>query len=236
MKKQPGASTGFWVAGASKGRSNAGKRFEVIMSGSLNNPMRIKLFCQRGFCQWTYRFVLVLLFLDGTIPFPIGKRGRKRIVDDVQTRGRCSAFRTAAGHFPRPLNLESAIHFKRELSRHWYARQKSMLREKKRKRKGVSALLRRKNINFELGSVSLDPADREWLGSFRKWKTPATRLLGRVSFVSVVFPLDGRTLGKVWNRLKLFFLLLFTIYYLLLLFLSLNLSINASLFKNDDKK
>lgn len=205
MKKQPGASTEFWVAGASKGRSKAGKRFEVIMSGSLYNPIHINLFCRCGFCQWTYRFVLILLFLDGTIPFPIGKRGRKRIADDVHTRGRCSAFRTAAGHFPRPLNLKSAIHFKRELSRHWYARQKSMLREKKRKRKGVSALLRRKNINFELGSVSLDLGDREWLGSFRKWKTSATRLLGRFSFVSVVFRSDGGNLGKVWNQLKLFF-------------------------------
>lgn len=205
MKKQPGASTEFWVAGASKGRSKAGKRFEVIMSGSLYNPIHIKLFCRYGFCQWTYRFVLILLFLDGTIPFPIGKRGRKRIADDVHTRGRCSAFRTAAGHFPRPLNLKSAIHFKRELSRHWYARQKSMLREKKRKRKGVSALLRRKNINFELGSVSLDLGDREWLGSFRKWKTSAIRLLGRFSFVSVVFRSDGGNLGKVWNQLKLFF-------------------------------
>lgn len=205
MKKQPGASTEFWVAGASKGRSKAGKRFEVIMSGSLYNPIHINLFCRCGFCQWTYRFVLILLFLDGTIPFSIGKRGRKRIADDVHTRGRCSAFRTAAGHFPRPLNLKSAIHFKRELSRHWYARQKSMLREKKRKRKGVSALLRRKNINFELGSVSLDLGDREWLGSFRKWKTSATRLLGRFSFVSVVFRSDGGNLGKVWNQLKLFF-------------------------------
>lgn len=205
MKKQPGASTEFWVAGASKGRSKAGKRFEVIMSGSLYNPIHINLFCRCGFCQWTYRFVLILLFLDGTIPFPIGKRGRKRIADDVHTRGRCSAFRTAADHFPRPLNLKSAIHFKRELSRHWYARQKSMLREKKRKRKGVSALLRRKNINFELGSVSLDLGDREWLGSFRKWKTSATRLLGRFSFVSVVFRSDGGNFGKVWNQLKLFF-------------------------------
>lgn len=205
MKKQPGASTEFWVAGASEGRSKAGKRFEVIMSGSLYNPIHINLFCRCGFCQWTYRFVLILLFLDGTIPFSIGKRGRKRIADDVHTRGRCSAFRTAAGHFPRPLNLKSAIHFKRELSRHWYARQKSMLREKKRKRKGVSALLRRKNINFELGSVSLDLGDREWLGSFRKWKTSATRLLGRFSFVSVVFRSDGGNLGKVWNQLKLFF-------------------------------